>query len=249
MYNIIYGKNLHNAVEEAMRMVNRIGIVVDGENQSRDDKLKELSVAINVEDIREITISKAMPGDLYSLVEYELEFVEGVRDFEKSWDYTYHQLFGKYISQCINELRRNKGSRRAVLPICGEKSYGTQYPPCLQVIIFNAARGKLNTTAVFRSNDCVKAFPMNAFALCRLAHRIAEEIGVEVGGYTHIAESFHAYQRDWEQLDAYCNLFRKRPDEDLFYSMEEYTEIYNTYAKEYREKCLERKMMIQQQTN
>ncbi len=45
---------------------------------------------------------------------------------------------------------------------------------------------------------------MNAFALIMLQKRIADELGVEVGTYTHRANSFHCYERDFGLLDGYC---------------------------------------------
>ena len=240
MYHVINCKKLHNAVEESMRLLN-CAPIVRGENQDQEDWLKELSLLINVEDINEITISKAIPSDLYMLVEYELELLEGVRDFEESWDYTYHQLYSPYFESCIEELKRNNETRRAVLPIAGEKSYGSVHIPCMQVIMFKITDDKLNTTAVFRSNDGVKAFAMNSFAIARLAHLVAHEVGVAVGGYTHIANTFHAYRSDWIQLSAYCKLFDMRKDDSLFYTMDNYMEVYDEYAPEYRKQCLIRR--------
>jgi thymidylate synthase len=44
---------------------------------------------------------------------------------------------------------------------------------------------------------------MNAFALIMLQKRIADELGVEVGTYTHRANSFHCYEKDFALLDGY----------------------------------------------
>ena len=60
-------------------------------------------------------------------------------------------------------------------------------------------------TALFRSNDACKATFMNAYALTCLQEKVAAELGVDVGSYTHIANSFHAYEKDWELLESYYN--------------------------------------------
>lgn len=240
-YKVLNVNHLHEAVELAMRELNKAP-VVNGENQDQMDELKELSLVINIENTKDITISKALPSDLYMLVEYELEFIEGVRDFEKSWDYTYHQLYSHFYDECIEELKRNKCTRRAVLPLAGERSYGSPHPPCMQIIMFKITDNKLDATVVFRSNDGVKAFAMNSFAIARLINKMASELGVEPGSYTHIAQSFHAYKKDWTVLDSYCRLFESR--NDCFYTLDEYLEVYDEYADEYRKSCKAREASV-----
>lgn len=235
-YTHIIANKLHEGVKTAMQALDN-GQMVVGENQDEQVRLKEISLLMEIRDCKDITISKTMPTDLYGLVEYELEFIDGVRDFEPSWEYTYHRLFNPFLSKCINELKRNPSTRRAVLPIAGTLSYGNAHPPCLQEVLFKVKNNKLNTTAVFRSNDGVKAFQMNVFAIIRLANIIAEEIGVEIGTYTHIANSFHAYETDWDKLYKYCQMLNANNNP---YTLEEYFEVYEEYAPEYIEKCKKR---------
>ena len=173
MYEHIYVNQLHQAVEQSMRLLNSAKSI-SGENQDMQDNLKDTSIIIDIQDIKNLTISKAIPGDLYSLVEYELEFIDGIRDWESEWEYTYHKLFMQHYDECISELKRNHDTRRAVLPIAGDTSYGNPHPPCMQIIMFRIINNKLNTTAVFRSNDGVKAFAMNSFAIA-LEHTILKE--------------------------------------------------------------------------
>ena len=44
---------------------------------------------------------------------------------------------------------------------------------------------------------------MNAFALIHLQKRIADAMDLPVGTYTHRANSFHVYERDYEMFDGY----------------------------------------------
>ena len=240
MYEHIHANRLHNAVEKSMRLLGAARYV-DGENQDMPDKLKDVSVVIDIDNIKDLTISKAIPGDLYSLVEYELEFIEGIRDWEAEWEYTYHKLFMQHYNECISELKRNHDTRRAVLPIAGDTSYGNPHPPCMQIIMFRIIDGKLNTTAVFRSNDGVKAFAMNSFAIALLARKVAAEVGVEVGTYTHIANSFHAYSKDWDTLRQYLNMFDTRDPEELYYTYEDYLYAKEEHEDEYRAACEKRR--------
>ena len=239
-YQIVNAHYLHEAVERVMNLLDA-GEIVSGENQDTQDELKDISVVIEVANIKDLTISKAIPGDLYSLVEYELEFIDGIRDWETEWEYTYHKLFMQHYDDCIAELKRNHDTRRAVLPIAGDTSYGNSHPPCMQLLMFRIINNKLNTTVVFRSNDGVKAFAMNSFAIALLAHKIANEVGVEVGTYTHIANSFHAYKKDWDTLNSYVKMFVSRKPEDLYYTYEDYLEAKEEHEEEYREACEKRR--------
>jgi thymidylate synthase len=49
-----------------------------------------------------------------------------------------------------------------------------------------------------------------------LQKRIADELGVEMGSYTHRANSFHCYERDFKLLDGYCQ--RILSGEELTYN-------------------------------
>jgi thymidylate synthase len=81
-------------------------------------------------------------------------------------------------------------------------------PACLQSLQYFIRGGALHCKALFRSNDAAKATFMNAFALIMLQQRIADELGVPVGSYTHRANSFHVYARDYELFAGYINRIR-----------------------------------------
>ncbi len=236
MYTYIREKYLHRGIMEAMKILNNAPIV-SGENQTLEDKLKEIQLVMDIESVNETKILKAMPSDLETLVDYELELVEGTRDADGAFGYTYHGLFNKNIDYVINELKRNSNSRRATLLVADSNSMKLQHPPCLQRIHFTIKEGKLNTTVQMRSNDGVKAIVMNSFAFVQLARYIADSLGIkELGSYTHMADSFHAYSKDWKELNNYCKMFELRKEENCVYNYEEYIEVYNEIADKIREK-------------
>jgi thymidylate synthase len=86
-----------------------------------------------------------------------------------------------------------------------EADMGNDSPACLQSIQYFIRSGQLHCKVLFRSNDAAKATFMNAFALIMLQKRFADELGVNMGSYTHRANSFHCYEKDWEMLSAYIN--------------------------------------------
>lgn len=182
-------------------------------------------------------ISKLSFCDPMSLEQYRQEMLDGILDFEVeqgNWDYTYHMrmaaypitIFGKpdYFNQInfvINELRRNPYSRRAVIDIRNndEDAYSND-PACLQHIQFFIRNNKLHMKVLFRSNDACKATFMNAFALIMLQKKVADELGIEIGSYTHRANSFHCYEKDFKMLDGYVERIKTNPD-SLEYSYQD----------------------------
>ena len=140
--------------------------------------------------------------------------LDGILDFEidrGNWTYTYHDRMVNYhsinqVGFVIDELRRNPYSRRAVIVIRDvDVDAGNDDPACLQHIQYFVRDNKLHCKLLFRSNDACKATFMNAFALIMLQKRIADELGYEMGSYTHRANSFHCYESDIGLLEGYVS--------------------------------------------
>lgn len=174
--------------------------------------------------LQEPRISRCMFGGPYDLERYRQEMLDGILDFEVergNWAYTYHQRYAPYLEYCINELRRDPNSRRAIISVRdNESDTKTADPACLQSIAFRLRNGKLDCTAMFRSNDAVKAAFMNMFAIVCLQEKVANELGVEVGEYLHIAYSYHVYKQDYALLDGYMRRLMSDPDNTYHYKGE-----------------------------
>jgi len=168
---------------------------------------KEASLTFVVEEpLTEPMISKMFIGDPRSLEQYRQELLDGILDFEVekgNWDYTYHQRIEKQVPWVIEDLKRSKESRRAVILVRNEYDMTTDAPACLQHIQYFIRNEALHCKVLFRSNDSTKATFMNAFALILLQKRIADALGYPVGTYTHRANSFHVYERDYDMFDGY----------------------------------------------
>ena len=50
---------------------------------------------------------------------------------------------------------------------------------------------------------------------------IADNLGIEVGSYTHRANSFHCYERDFDLLKGYVNRIHDYSEEYITYNYEE----------------------------
>lgn len=174
--------------------------------------------------LQEPRISRCMFGGAYDLERYRQEMLDGILDFEVergNWAYTYHQRYAPYLEYCINELRRDPNSRRAIISVRdNETDTKTADPACLQSIAYRIRNGKLDCTAMFRSNDAVKAAFMNMFAIVCLQERVANELGVPVGEYLHIAYSYHVYEQDEDLLAGYVRRLMADPNSTYRYKGE-----------------------------
>lgn len=172
-----------------------------------DTRQKEASMTIVVENpLSEPMISKLFIAEPRSLEQYRQEILDGILDFEVDrgkWEYTYHLRMKDQIPWVIGELKRNPESRRAVILVRADSDRSTDSPACLQHLQYFIRGGSLHCKVLFRSNDATKATFMNAFALIMLQKRIADEIGLPIGTYTHRANSFHVYERDYSMFDGY----------------------------------------------
>lgn len=182
---------------------------------------KELSMTMTVEEpLSEPMISKLFIGGYRELEQYRQEMLDGILDFEiekGNWEYTYHSRMAEQIPFIIRDLKRNPSSRRAVIDIRDwrhDSKEGNENPACLQHIQYFIRDGRLHGKVLFRSNDACKATFMNAFALIMLQKRIADELGVEMGTYTHRANSFHCYAADFKMLEGYVNRIENAEDID-----------------------------------
>ena len=248
-----YGRTLPEAYHEALSKLDKYGTsdyIADW-----DCMCKECAMTMVVQKpLEEPMISKLFIGGPRELEQYRQEMLDGILDFEISrgnWTYTYHDrmvnypVFDEYLEAStldqvrfvIDELKRNPSSRRAVIVIRDVTiDAGNDDPACLQNIQYMVRDGKLDCFVLFRSNDAAKATFMNAFALIQLQKRIADELGVEVGTYTHRANNFHCYQKDWPMLAGYVQRINNDNIDDITY---DYEDDWKDIMEEYQEDIAE----------
>lgn len=205
---LLSGRTLPEAYHDALRWLAAMGEV--SEVPDYNTTQKEVCMTMQVmQPMMEPMISKLFIGGPKDLEQYRQEILDGILDFEVAqgkWAYTYHQRMEKQIPFVIRELKRNPDSRRAVIDVRDWLTDSESADPaCLQHIQYFIRKGKLHCKVLFRSNDACKAAFMNMFALIMLQKQIADELGVEMGTYTHRANSFHVYERDFDLLEGYVN--------------------------------------------
>ena len=225
---LVKGTTLPEAYHQAL-----FALLISGEESSCSDwntNQKELSMTMVVQNpLQEPMISKLFIGGFKELEQYCQEMIDGILDFEVergNWSYTYHQRMASQMPLMINELRRNSDSRRAVIDVRDwEHDIFSNDPACLQHIQYFIRDNKLHCKVLFRSNDACKATFMNAFALIMIQKKIADQLGIEVGTYTHRANSFHCYERDYELLRGYVNRINSSEDNCTYDYIGEWDEL------------------------
>lgn len=212
----VTGKTLPAAYHQALTSLQQAPVIPCPDWNTNQ---KEVTMTFVVEQpLCEPVISRLFYGDPRSLEQYRQEMLDGIMDFEidrGNWVYTYHSRYANQYGFILDELRRNPYSRRAVMDIRTPDDMGSDDPACWQHAQYFIREGKLHCKILFRSNDACKAAYMNAFALIMLQKRIADALGIQMGTYTHRANSFHCYERDFDLLDGYIE--RIRSGENLVY--------------------------------
>ena len=102
-------------------------------------------------------------------------------------------------------LMSDPNTRQAILHI--KEARNTLENPtkdlnCTCVLQFILRNNKLYLTTYMRSNDIWLGTPNDMFAFTCLQMKMAMELGVELGSYTHIAGSLHLYKRDFNKARA-----------------------------------------------
>jgi thymidylate synthase len=235
---LVTGNTLPEAYHKAIMALHTHGDI--GSCNDWDQRQKELSLTFVAENpLQEPMISRLYIGGFYELQQYVMEVLDGILDFKigdgNCWEYTYHdRLFNHngfdQIEFIISELKRNKDSRRAVAVIRDNAvDPFNADPACLQHIQYFIRGGKLHGKVLMRSNDAVEASFMNAFAFVMLQKSIADKLGAEMGSYTHRANSYHCYEKDFALLQQYVDGITQKAEEDITYS---YTDFYKELMEE-----------------
>jgi len=160
--------------------------------------------------------SVALPLDVKG---YVAEVTDGAKNHlvdmndRNKWHYTYDLRLREYgilnengfcidqIGDAIQYLEDKPTSRRiqAITWQPWVDRHETS-PPCLQRLWFQVIDGKLEMHSHWRSRDGFLAAYMNMIALTKLQEKIAHQVGVEVGSYVDISDSYHIYRRDIKSI-------------------------------------------------
>ena len=130
--------------------------------------------------------------------------------FHGAYGYRMRTSYGlDQIKKAIKLLKHDPDSRQVVISIwhprldLGAKSKDI---PCNDTVFLKVRNGKLNISVACRSNDMIwGAYGANAVQFSMLQEYMAAQIGVGVGTYHQVSDSFHIYTgnngyKTWEAL-------------------------------------------------
>ncbi len=147
-------------------------------------------------------------------VEFVSRFNSRIHEFSDNW-ITFHGAYGfrlrrahrfDQIDAIVHLLRRDPSTRRAVMTIWmpnKDANVESNDIPCNTTVAFLARSGVLNMTVFCRSNDLIWGQSgANAVQFSMLQEVIAALVGVKVGIYYQISNSYHVYDQreDWKKL-------------------------------------------------
>ena len=120
--------------------------------------------------------------------------------------YSFHGAYGyrmRYtqdvdqIQKVVYMLKEDPATRRAVISIWDTKldlATDSKDIPCNDMIFFKIRDGALHITVANRSNDIIwGTYGTNIVQFSMLQEYVAAHIGVNVGTYAQVSDSFHAY--------------------------------------------------------
>ncbi len=107
------------------------------------------------------------------------------------------------LSNLINKLKNDEFNRQAVITVYNSKDMyvNTKDIPCTISLQFLIRNNKLEMIVSMRSNDFFWGLQYDLFRFTMLQELVANEIGIDVGMYSHLAGSLHVYQYHWEMLE------------------------------------------------
>jgi thymidylate synthase len=119
-----------------------------------------------------------------------------------AYGYRIFEKFGFDQWEHVKELlKKDPYSRQAVIHIKDADNKPTKDTPCTVSLQFQIREDKLYCTTYMRSNDIWLGFPYDVFSFTCLQIKMAMELGVGLGSYTHVAGSLHLYERNWDSKE------------------------------------------------
>jgi thymidylate synthase len=153
----------------------------------------------------------------------DVEFIEKYASFWRvisNKDETVNSAYGNLLFNEKNEyglsqwqwafqtLKNDKDSRQAIM-LFNKPQYqwiGNKDVICTLNAIFNIRDNKLNFSVSMRSNDAILGTPTDVAFFCLLQQQMLKLLkpyypDLELGTYTHIANSYHIYDRHFILVD------------------------------------------------
>jgi thymidylate synthase len=140
-----------------------------------------------------ITLNGAYGNRIFN---YQGSILEKEKDEEN-----YVPVLVDQFSLAQKQLEKDPDTRQATIVLFNPAlDYReTKDKPCTNLMRFMIRDGKLNMTVFMRSNDAILGlYPYDFWNFVHIQAIMASKLGIEMGKYTHIADSFHIYEKHFE---------------------------------------------------
>ena len=183
-------------------------------------------------EVRNVSISFAIGEWLWhmegrndlKMIQYYAPSYYKYSDDGKTLNGAYGPRIKKSLTKIVETLKKDPDSRRAVVPIYCKEDDGLDSNdiPCTIGFQFFIRNNKLDMIVNMRSNDIFLGFPYDIFNFTMWQEYVSCKLNIDIGTYTHIANSLHFYEKDREKIikasmveEVKENEMEKMPKEDL----------------------------------
>lgn len=132
---------------------------------------------------------------LFDIWETKEETEDGIKS-----DLHCEHIIMNQFEKAVEQLKKDPDSRQATIVLFNpvQDYRETKDKPCTNLMRFMIRDGKLNMTVFMRSNDIWMGYVYDIFNFTMLQEFMAGILNVEVGKYTHIADSLHLYSDQFD---------------------------------------------------
>lgn len=168
---------------------------------------------------------KYIVGEFCWYLRGDLNDIEGISYYSKFWKNIVNENppflnsnYGHYIFQlkqfehCYNILLQDKDSRQATIILADRKNNfeKTKDKICTYSINFRIRNNKLNMSVNMRSNDFILGTQIDYFQFSVIQEMLLKKLqlkyeNLEMGKYTHKADSLHIYENKFDLMDKILN--------------------------------------------
>ena len=229
----LHDTNLFRLWKRILTKINLFGSIkklsepMEGINSDEDNFTKELlgvvSVLHNNGKLIPSTLTKQEKDNIpnYKILNDYIQLVcNPCCDAGTSYTYAQRLFRDNQIKNIVNELYKNKYSRRTISTTWNiETDTKSLNPPCLVLVDLKVQNNYLYITCYFRSHDLYNAYCMNIIALQQLQYNILTELNklcnddknkLYLGDIMIVSNSAHVYKQDINKITSLheldCNL-------------------------------------------
>ena len=140
----------------------------------------------------------------------------------------------------VNELKADPDSRRAVmhLRVPSDSVDAKLDVPCTLALQFFIRNGALHQIVHMRSSDVILGIAYDVPAFTMFQEIMANELGVDLGTYTHVSNSLHIYERHFSMAEEIIDFENKMQSRSWWSNCGEYAEDTGLSLKGLQEKII-----------